>query len=103
MTAALAAETPWWEPGRMHGYHVKTFGFLIGELVRRASAEHVGTFFRRHVAEPLAADFHFGAGGSLGFADPDARLAFAYTMNRAGPRWQNPRNRALIDAVCASL
>jgi len=46
---------------------------------------------------------HFGAGGSLGFADPDARLAFAYTMNRSGPRWQNPRNRALVDAVYASL
>jgi CubicO group peptidase (beta-lactamase class C family) len=46
---------------------------------------------------------HFGVGGSLGFADPDARLAFAYTMNRSGPRWQNPRTRALIDAVYASL
>ena len=42
---------------------------------------------------------HFGVGGSLGFADPDAGIAFGYTMNRAGPRWQNPRNRALIDAV----
>ena len=46
---------------------------------------------------------HFGVGGSLGFADPDAGLAFAYAMNRSGPRWQNPRNRALIDAVYASL
>jgi CubicO group peptidase (beta-lactamase class C family) len=46
---------------------------------------------------------HFGAGGSLGFADPEARLAFGYVMNNSGPRWQNPRNRALIDAVYASL
>ena len=46
---------------------------------------------------------HFGAGGSLGFADPDARLAFGYVLNRSGPRWQNPRNRALIDAVYAAL
>ena len=46
---------------------------------------------------------HFGAGGSLGFADPDAGLAFGYVMNRSGPRWQNPRNRALIDAVYGSL
>jgi len=242
MAAALAEEEPWWEPGQMHGYHVNTFGFLIGELVRRVSGESVGTFFRRAVAGPLNADFHFGigpehdariadyifgnappqmpdggeehrqllrqvylnppgvsgpgtvntrawraaempstnghanaravariysalacagavdgirllrpdtierataeasagidfvagrpsrfglgfqlthperplgphtrsfghfgAGGSLGFADPDERLAFAYTMNRSGPRWQNPRNRALIDAVYASL
>ena len=47
---------------------------------------------------------HFGAGGSVGFADPDAGIAFAYTPNQGlGPRWQNPRNRALIDAVYASL
>ena len=242
MTSALAEEEPWWEPGRAHGYHVNTFGFLIGEIVRRVTGERIGTFFRRAVAAPLEADFHFGigpehderiadylfggeppdlldgdeerqrllrgvylnppglsgfgtvntrawraaempstnghanaravariygalacggavdgvrllrtetiehaiaeasagldlvlgrpsrfglgfqltqperplgsnprtfghfgAGGSLGFADPDARLAFAYTMNQPGPRWQNPRVRALIDAVYAAL
>ena len=243
MTAALAEEEPWWEPGQRHGYHVNTFGFLVGEIVRRVSGESIGTFVRREITEPLAADFHFGigpehdariadflftdellsreapkkseedearktmlgciylnpagisglgtvntrdwraaempstnghanaravariysalacggavggirllraqtidhataeasagldivlgrpsrfglgfqltqpdrafgtsprsfghfgAGGALGFADPDARLAFAYTMNRAGPRFHNPRIRNLIDAL----
>jgi CubicO group peptidase (beta-lactamase class C family) len=243
MAAALAAEKPWWEPDSLHGYHVNTFGFLVGELVRRMSGESFGAFFRREVASALGADFHFGvgpeedgriaeysfsslsvdgsadpekgvtsdrelllrraylnppgvsgvgtvntrewraaqipsanghatargvariytalacggsvdgirilrretvdlartevsygrdfvldrpsrfglgfqlsqperpfgpnrdafghfgAGGSLGFADPEAALAFGYVMNRSGPRWQNPRNRALIDAV----
>ncbi len=241
MTSALAAERPWWEPGERHGYHVNTFGFLIGELVRRVSTETVGAFVRRTIAGPLNADFHFGigadedrrvadfvfphvapefidartpllvrqtylnppglsglgtvntrawraaempstnahatargvariysalaaggavdgvrllasetvelaarevscgldavlnrpsrfglgfqltqperpigpndgsfghfgAGGSLGFADPDQGLAFAYTPNQGeGPRWQNPRNRGLIDAVYACL
>jgi CubicO group peptidase (beta-lactamase class C family) len=250
MTAALAAEEPWWEPGSQHGYHVNTFGFLAGEIVRRVAGEGFGDFFRTRIAGPLDADFHFGtaprydertaeyvfgdtpkdigdeegrrriaadpdfvtllrrvyenppglsglgtvntrewraavipstnghatargvariygvlarggaadgiallhretldgaiveascgvdailgrpsrfglgfqltqperplgpnprtfghfgAGGSLGFADPDAQLAFAYTMNRAGPRWQNPCNRALIDALYACL
>ena len=46
---------------------------------------------------------HYGAGGSVGFADPDRRLAGGYVMNQMGPRWQNPRNRALMDAVFASL
>jgi CubicO group peptidase (beta-lactamase class C family) len=46
---------------------------------------------------------HFGAGGSLGFCDPEAGVAFGYAINTMGPRWQNPRNRALIDAVYACL
>ena len=46
---------------------------------------------------------HFGTGGSLGFADPDARLAFGYVMNHVIPRWQSTRNRALIDALYAAL
>ena len=46
---------------------------------------------------------HFGTGGSLGFCDPEAGVAFGYVMNDLGPRWQNPRNRALIEAVYASL
>jgi CubicO group peptidase (beta-lactamase class C family) len=46
---------------------------------------------------------HFGTGGSLGFADPDAHLSFGYVMNHVIPRWQSTRNRALIDAVYSSL
>jgi CubicO group peptidase (beta-lactamase class C family) len=46
---------------------------------------------------------HFGTGGSLGFADPSVGLAFGYTMNHVIPRWQSPRNRALVDAAYASL
>lgn len=46
---------------------------------------------------------HFGSGGALGFADPDAGIAFGYAMNHLIPRWQSTRNRALIDAVYASL
>ncbi|MGH6972734.1 MAG: serine hydrolase domain-containing protein, partial [Caulobacteraceae bacterium] len=42
---------------------------------------------------------HFGAGGSLGFCDPDAGVAFGYVMNHTGPRWQNPRNGALLEAI----
>jgi CubicO group peptidase (beta-lactamase class C family) len=46
---------------------------------------------------------HFGTGGAVGFADPDARVAFGYVMNHVIPRWQSTRNRALIDAVYAAL
>jgi CubicO group peptidase (beta-lactamase class C family) len=46
---------------------------------------------------------HFGTGGAVGFADPDARIAFGYVMNQVTPRWQSSRNRALIDSVYSSL
>jgi CubicO group peptidase (beta-lactamase class C family) len=42
---------------------------------------------------------HFGTGGALGFADPEARVGFGYVMNAVRPRWQSPRNRALVDAL----
>jgi len=235
MASALAAQEPWWEPGTAHGYHTNTFGFLVGELVRRVDGRTLGTLFREDIARPLDADVHiglsatedhrvadflwpqqpmpelpaeltdrermlfntywnppglsgagvvnsrewraaeipstnghatargiarvyasiedvveegrlreatteqvygedvilgrpsrfglgfqltqaerplgpnpgafghFGAGGSLGFYDPQARVGFGYVMNQMGPRWQNPRNRALIEAVYASL
>jgi CubicO group peptidase (beta-lactamase class C family) len=46
---------------------------------------------------------HFGTGGAVGFADPDAGVAFGYVMNHVIPRWQSTRNRALIDEVYRSL
>ncbi len=243
MTRALAAEVPWWPPGTAHGYHVNTFGYLVGEVARRAAGKTIGALLREEIAGPLGADVHiglpdeehhrvaeflwpttrsrapaefaddlelmrwnaywnppgfsgagwvntpewrraeipstnghgnargiarvyaalahggtidgvrilaeptlraavvehsagldlvsqrpsrfglgfqltqverplgpnphsfghFGAGGSLGFCDPDADLAFGYVTNDMGPRWQNPRNRALIEAVYSSL
>jgi CubicO group peptidase (beta-lactamase class C family) len=242
MTKALAEHEPWWPPGTAHGYHVNTFGFLVGEVVRRATGRTVGALLREEIAGPLGAELHiglpaaehhrvaeidwpalsaaapeglsgdrlmthcayfnpvdgsgagvintpawrsaeipstnghgtargvarvyaalaaggaidgvrvvsagtlaaatveqvygmdrvldrpsrfglgfqltqperplgpsprafghFGAGGALGFCDPDAGLAFGYVMNDLGPRWRNPRNRALIDAVYAAI
>ena len=60
ITGALAGETPWWEPGQGHGYHAVTFGWLVGEVVRRISGRSLGTYFREEIAEPLGADFHIG-------------------------------------------
>ena len=242
ITEALAAQAPWWTPGESHGYHVNTFGYLLGEPARRAAGMTLGTLLRQDIAGPLGADIHiglpkrehgrvadilfplsppagaepapapklpttdqqwmrlkayrnplgfsggpyvnteawrlaeipstnghgtargvarlylallegliapdilaeatrehsdghdlvldrnsrfglgyqltqderplgpnpgafghFGAGGSLGFCDPEAGVAFGYVMNAMGTGWQSPRNRSLIDAVYASL
>lgn len=56
----LEHQKPWWEPGTQSGYHMVTFGYLVGELVRRISGKSIGTFFRDEVAIPLDADFHIG-------------------------------------------
>ena len=56
----LASQKPWWEPGTKSGYHSSTFGYLLGELVRRITGKTLGIFFKEEVAEPLKADFHIG-------------------------------------------
>lgn len=60
MAERLAGEQPFWTPGTRHGYHALTFGFLVGEVVRRVSGRSLGTFFREEVAEPLGLDFWLG-------------------------------------------
>jgi CubicO group peptidase (beta-lactamase class C family) len=70
VTARLAAQAPAWEPGTAGGYHSVTFGFLVGEVVRRVTGRSLGTFFAEEVAGPLGADFHIGLA-----AEHDHRVA----------------------------
>lgn len=60
VTALLAAQEPWWEPGTASGYHALTQGYLVGEVVRRVTGQSVGRFFAEQVAGPLGADFFIG-------------------------------------------
>jgi CubicO group peptidase (beta-lactamase class C family) len=53
MADLLASQRPVWEPGTKHGYHALTFGWLVGEFVRRHSGATVGEFVRRHVSDRL--------------------------------------------------
>lgn len=57
---ALEAQAPAWEPGTAHGYHATTFGWLVGEVVRRVAGASLGTVFRTEVGEPLGLDFFIG-------------------------------------------
>ena len=76
----MADQEPWWEPGTKHGYHALTFGFLVGELIRRISGKSVGTYFREHVAGPLEADFHIGLS-----PDQEARVSDIHGSPIPGP------------------
>ena len=60
MVAALEKEEPFWQPGTRNGYHGLTFGWLVGEVVRRVSGKSLGTFFQDEVAKPLGLDFWLG-------------------------------------------
>src|SRR6266446_4278879 len=54
--AALEKQAPLWPPGTGHGYHARTFGFLIDELVRRVARQSLGEYWRTTFAEPLHLD-----------------------------------------------
>lgn len=60
MIQALEAERPWWEPGTRHGYHARTFGYLLGEVLRRCTGSSIGEWFASEVARPLDLDFGIG-------------------------------------------
>lgn len=60
MTAALAAEVPWWTPGDGHGYAPITYGWLLGEPLRRATGREPGALIVERSARPLGLDFHIG-------------------------------------------
>src|SRR5271154_235094 len=85
MTAALAEQEPWWEPGTRHGYHALTFGYLIGEVIRCVDGRTPGAYCREEIARPLGIDFHIGL-------DPrdDARCAEVIAAPPPAPGQPNP-------------
>ena len=64
IAAAVAESEPAWDPGTRHGYHGVTFGWLVGELVRRISGQSLGTFFAAEVAGPLGVACSIGTSAS---------------------------------------
>lgn len=62
---ALAGQRPLWEPGTAHGYHTWTYGWLAGEVIRRASGMSVGEFVAARIAKPLGAEFWIGLPESM--------------------------------------
>ncbi len=60
MIHALEHQRPAWEPGTKQGYHAITYGYLVGEVVRRVDGRSIGTYFHDEVAAPLGLDFWIG-------------------------------------------
>ncbi len=60
MCNMLAREKPFWTPDSAHGYHVNTFGFLVGETLRRATGIPIGELLQARLAGPVDADYYWG-------------------------------------------
>lgn len=74
---ALAAMAPVWEPGTGHGYHAVTYGWLVGEVIRRVSGRSVGRFVAEELAGPLGLDLWVGL--------PDEQQARVAPLTNRGP------------------
>ena len=90
MADLLAAQEPFWPPGSRNGYHMTSFGWLVGEVVRRVSGLSLGAFFKREIADPLGLDYHIGLPLS-----EERRLA---TIELYRPTPDDPRT-AFVDAL----
>jgi CubicO group peptidase (beta-lactamase class C family) len=97
VTACLAEQEPFWEPGTAHGYHAVTFGWLVGEVVRRVTGKSLGTYFRETFAQPLGLDFHIGTG-----AEHDSRTAELIAAPPPPPDQPNPLALMMADPESVS-
>ncbi len=92
MCAVLADAVPWWEPGTRFGYHAQTFGFLVGEVMRRATGKTISTLLRETITGPLGIedDVHFGV--------PQPELArVAWQIAPDGPPTDPPEPGSPLD------
>ncbi len=85
---AIAAQAPVWEPGTTHGYHAWSYGWILGEVVRRRTGRSLGRFFADEVAAPLGLDFFIGL--------PERELS---RVARVYPPVVDPEARALMDEI----
>ena len=93
MAARLAAQAPLWAPGSGYGYHALTHGWLTGELVRRATGQSIGSYFRTLITEPLALDAWIGLPDALADrpahleVSPALRVLWADEAAKPEPNW----------------
>jgi CubicO group peptidase (beta-lactamase class C family) len=94
-TGLLAAQEPLWEPGTRHGYHAFTWGFIIGELLRRITGVRGGKLFRDLVGDPVDLDVWLGLP-----EDQLARVAATLPASRAPEQMPRAIRAAMADPEC---
>ena len=99
MTDALARAKPAYKPGTSVGYHALTFGWLVGELVRRISGTPIEEFLQKEIAEPLGLDgLHIGCP-----PEQRHRIAPLAPMSPALTRWSSPLGSFALNQVSRGL
>jgi len=96
MCAAIADEELWWEPGTKVGYHAYTFGYIAGEIVRRATGKKIAEVLREDVAGPL------GVADEIYFGMPESehhRLARLEDAPMTGPMPEMPPDLPMFKAA----
>ena len=96
MCAAIADQELWWEPGTKVGYHAYTFGYIAGEIVRRATGKRISQVLREDVAGPL------GVADEIYFGMPESehhRLARLEDAPMAGPMPEMPPDLPMFKAA----
>ncbi|MGW9209382.1 serine hydrolase domain-containing protein [Embleya sp. NPDC055664] len=91
MCALIAGSKPWWEPGTKTGYHAMTWGFVMGEIVRRAAGAPISQVLRQEVAAPL------GIADELFFGVPESELGRLARLEDA------PGSAAMMAALPADM
>lgn len=74
---ALAGQAPIWSPGTAHGYHAVTYGWLVGEVIRRITGRSVGAFVAEELSGPLGLELWVGL--------PDEQQARVAPLTNHGP------------------
>jgi CubicO group peptidase (beta-lactamase class C family) len=91
---ALAAMAPRWPPGTAHYYHSVTYGYLLGEVIRRITGSSTGTFLRQEVCKPLGVDAWIGVPTELDDRCAEVCGQDAGFANEALRRYESPATNA---------
>lgn len=91
MTHALEQEQPWWVPNTQQGYAPMTYGWWVGELIRRVEGRGVGDVLKTRLVEPLGLDFHLGL--------PESELSRVAHLTRGRNDFGDAAAQALMKAV----
>jgi CubicO group peptidase (beta-lactamase class C family) len=100
MCAAIADEELWWEPGTKVGYHAYSFGYIVGEIVRRTTGKPISAALREYLSGPL------GVADEIYFGMPESehhRLARLEDAPMTGPMPEMPPDLPMFKAGPMSL